>query len=90
MAKIEVTIWTFHTSLLVLRDFYLSLIAGTITSNGVETGQPAEKINQNQTTLDPPSLSNNNKTKIEVSNEKKGRSLISALGKGEINIEEII
>merc|ERR550532_2176874 len=28
--------------------------AGTITSNGVETGQPAEKINQNQTTLDPP------------------------------------
>ena len=61
-----------------LNVFYLSLLAGTITSNGVSTGQPAEKINQNQTTLETPSLSDTNKTKIEVSNEKKGRSLISA------------
>ena len=37
-----------------------------------------EKINQNQTTLETPNLSNTTKTKIEVSNEKKGRSLISA------------
>ena len=54
------------------------LAGGTITSNGVETGQPAERINQNTTTVETPNLSTNTRTKLEVSNEKKGRRLITS------------
>ena len=69
-----------NSSYLLLCFINPFLAGGTITSNGVETGgQPAVRINQNTTTVDTPNLSANTQTKIEVSNEKKGRRLITSL-----------